>query len=213
IALGPGPTGWDVAQAFRLRYRTAPIVYASAYVPGENRSLRGSLLFPKPYRASQLVEVLRTLLLPAPLVPSAPLGGLTRVTYMSRATSLMQHPSPEIARARLEAEAQQHNKRLGITGALLASPDWFVQTLEGCHAAVMETLGRISRDRRNTDLRVFAIESGGQRLFAGWWMHVATFEEIDPSLAAACIGAFGRPGRGEACTLNEALLASLQAAA
>jgi CheY-like chemotaxis protein len=214
IALGPGPSGWEVAQAFRLRFRNAPILYATGYVPGENRSLRGSLLFPKPYRIKRLVGVLRTLLLPAPELPPMGDGGvLTRLTYMSRATRLMQHPTQEAARAALETQAQHCNRQIGITGALLMNSDWFIQTLEGEHSAVMGTLGRISRDPRNTDVRVFEVESGVERLFAGWWMHVATLDEIDPALARRCIETFERPGSAGTRLLHRALLASLQAAA
>jgi CheY-like chemotaxis protein len=214
IALGSGPSGWEVARAFRLRFPKAPILYATGYVPGENRSLRGSLLFPKPYRLARLVEVLRTLLLPPPDRPrDGDTGVVTRLTYMSRATSLMQHPTPEVARATLEAQAQHRNRQTGITGALLMSSDWFIQTLEGDQSAVLATLGRISRDRRNIDLRVFEIESGDRRLFAGWWMHVATLDEIDPALAAMCVEAFRRPGHVNVGVLHEALLVSVQTAA
>jgi hypothetical protein len=77
----------------------------------------------------------------------------------------------------------------------------------------MGTLARISRDPRNTDLRVFGIESGIERLFAGWWMHVATLDEIDPALAQQCIETFERSGSAGMGLIHRALLASLQTGA
>jgi CheY-like chemotaxis protein len=214
IHLGPGPDGWDVARAFRLRYPDAPILYATGYIAGANRSLRRSLLFPKPYRLSKLVALIAVLLAPDRDASQAgEAGALTRLTYMSRATSLMQHPTPALACEELGEQARRLNRIHGITGALLASPDWFVQTLEGEQNVVLATLARINRDPRNIDLRVFEIEGGSERLFGDWSMHVGAFEALSPSLVARCLEAFARPGAAEVGVLHAALRESVDKAA
>jgi hypothetical protein len=51
--------------------------------------------------------------------------------------------------------ARGYNKRTGITGALLLSDDWFVQTLEGEEPVVRDLYRRIL-EARAVDRRVFA---------------------------------------------------------
>ena len=48
-------TGWDVADAFRKKYPTAPIVYASGNNAARNRQISGSALLEKPYRVTDVV--------------------------------------------------------------------------------------------------------------------------------------------------------------
>lgn len=66
--------------------------------------------------------------------------------------------------------ARSTNKRLGVTGALLTSGDWFVQALEGEEAVVRELYTRIGKDVRHE--RVVEIESGevDGRVFSRWAM-------------------------------------------
>jgi len=53
--------GWEVAQRFRDAYPAKPIIYASAYAPGNERRVSDSLFFPKPYRPSQIVDAIQRL--------------------------------------------------------------------------------------------------------------------------------------------------------
>jgi Sensors of blue-light using FAD len=66
--------------------------------------------------------------------------------------------------------ARSTNKRLGVTGALLTSGDWFVQALEGDEAAVRDLYTRIGKDARHE--RLVEIESGevDGRVFSRWAM-------------------------------------------
>ncbi len=79
IVLGGTPDGWDVALAFRAIAPDRPVIYASAFVPGEMRRVPASVFFDKPYLPSQIVHAVR-LLLPsrastaAPALPAAPPG-------------------------------------------------------------------------------------------------------------------------------------------
>jgi hypothetical protein len=86
--------------------------------------------------------------------------------------------------------ARSTNKRLGVTGALLTSGDWFVQALEGDEAVVRELYTRIGKDVRHE--RVVEIESGevDRRVFSRWAMaRVSADGEHDiPLLANAAKG-------------------------
>ena len=86
--------------------------------------------------------------------------------------------------------ARSTNKRLGVTGALLTSGDWFVQTLEGDEAVVRDLYARIGKDARHE--RVVEIESGevDGRVFSRWAMaRVSADGEHDiPLLANAAKG-------------------------
>jgi hypothetical protein len=66
--------------------------------------------------------------------------------------------------------ARSTNKRLGVTGALLTSGDWFVQALEGDEAVVRDLYARIGKDARHE--RIVEIESGevDGRVFSRWAM-------------------------------------------
>jgi CheY-like chemotaxis protein len=62
ILLGRGPDGWDVAVAFREAAPGRPVIYTSAFVPGEHRRVPASIFFDKPYLPSQVVHTARMLL-------------------------------------------------------------------------------------------------------------------------------------------------------
>jgi hypothetical protein len=79
--------------------------------------------------------------------------------------------------------ARARNQRAGITGLLLYSPSHFVQVLEGQQAELAETLARISRDPRHTQLRIVDQRSVQAREFDSWAMTVrfcsASAEDIE----------------------------------
>lgn len=66
--------------------------------------------------------------------------------------------------------ARRRNPELGVTGALLASEDWFAQTLEGPEALVRTLYADIERDPRHD--RVSLLKSGpvDRRMFGRWSM-------------------------------------------
>jgi hypothetical protein len=67
---------------------------------------------------------------------------MVRLTYMSQATSLAEHPNFPTAVGDLCVQAQRLNRLYGLTGALIVSRRWFIQTLEGDREAVFATLER-----------------------------------------------------------------------
>ncbi len=62
----------------------------------------------------------------------------------------------------------QRNARLGVTGALISTPSYFAQVLEGPHAAIAELMTSILRDPRHRDLKVVSETDLPKPLFAGW---------------------------------------------
>jgi CheY-like chemotaxis protein len=220
IRLGPGLDGWEVAAAFRARVPDGPVIYASGYVPGEPRRLPNSLFVPKPYRSSRITAALKVMLAaavpasaPAGAIPAAPEPSLTRLTYMSRPTELAWQPSPEEALERLAEQCRRNNQASGLTGALLAGREWFIQVLEGESAALMAALERINRDPRHEDMRIFELTAAPSRLFGRWAMHMGSPAQVQPDLLWRCTESFRQPGPLGAGLLVEALTQSTSTAA
>ncbi len=58
----PVPDGWDVADAFRVFYHDAPVIYASGFSPQHIRRVPDSMFFPKPCRPTEITRALKILL-------------------------------------------------------------------------------------------------------------------------------------------------------
>ncbi|GAA1070330.1 BLUF domain-containing protein [Pseudonocardia alni] len=66
--------------------------------------------------------------------------------------------------------ARSKNKKAGVTGALLISDNWFVQTLEGDETVVTELFEKIREDDRHTDVSVVESATVEDRVFSRWSM-------------------------------------------
>jgi hypothetical protein len=67
-------------------------------------------------------------------------------------------------------DSVENNKRLGITGLLLASNTHFCQVLEGSQEAVNQVFGRIMRDPRHNEITIVSYGLVAERAFADWSM-------------------------------------------
>jgi hypothetical protein len=65
---------------------------------------------------------------------------------------------------------RKHNRRRGITGALLCRSDIYIQMLEGPRETVTHTLRRILDDERHSDVVLVSCTEAAERLFPGWDM-------------------------------------------
>ncbi len=139
-------------------------------------------------------------------------GGLIRLTYMSKATSLAAHPDPWTATSRLRAQSERLNRLYGLTGALLAGRDWFIQTLEGEPVAIYATFARINLDLRHQDIRLFEVAPVHGRLFEDWAMHVGSMDAVSPASLWMCVRTYRRMPPGGAPVLLRALEESVYAA-
>lgn len=66
--------------------------------------------------------------------------------------------------------ARRRNPEIGVTGALLASEDWFAQTLEGAESAVLELYADIERDPRHELVSLLKAGPVDRRMFGKWSM-------------------------------------------
>jgi hypothetical protein len=76
----------------------------------------------------------------------------------------------DVTVAGILAAAKPRNAACHVSGALLSCDGWYVQALEGPQARVLETFGRISRDRRHDAMRVLKTGPIAERQFPVWSM-------------------------------------------
>lgn len=115
----------------------------------------------------------------------------------------------------LFSAARSHNKKNGITGALLLSDDSFVQTLEGEQEQVQALLGRIRADTRHDQLEILDTGLVDSRVFARWAMaKVADDEDAsDIPLIAHTDGIAKAAPREKTTADQESVLAVMRDAA
>jgi hypothetical protein len=87
------------------------------------------------------------------------------VTYVSQALI-----NGDADLRRIIQVSDRHNRRNGITGALVYDGGHFAQILEGEPTALDGTLARIARDPRHTDMRIVTDDDADERLFGNWTM-------------------------------------------
>jgi Sensors of blue-light using FAD len=121
-------------------------------------------------------------------------GEVFRLIYRSRNRIAPDHRKAEFGG--LFSVARTKNKRLGITGALLISGDWFAQTLEGGEDAVRALFAIIERDGRHESISVLEDQTVPGRVFARWAMaRVSADGEPDIPLIANTDGIVPAAGR------------------
>lgn len=92
---------------------------------------------------------------------------LHRIVYVSR-NLMLRCDAADVEP--VVAASVERNGRVGVTGLLLVHAGTFVQALEGGHRQVMETYGRILRDKRHDQCRLLSAEPAAERLFGDWAM-------------------------------------------
>lgn len=104
---------------------------------------------------------------------------LERLVYESTATGT----TSSIGNlAVLLAESQRNNDREGLTGALAAHRDHYIQVVEGPAQALDALLRRLEQDPRHRDIVILDREPVDTRLFGRWSMAAA---RITPEHEAA----------------------------
>lgn len=111
-----------------------------------------------------------------------------RLIYASR--NRIPEPERDSELDAILAASRQNNPRRGVTGALLASDDWFTQTLEGPEDDVRKLLAIIESDPRHDGVVVLQAGIVDRRVFGRWSM--ARVEEDDgPEVALIVRGEVG----------------------
>ena len=100
---------------------------------------------------------------------------LRRLIYTSRIARAVRFADAEA----IASAASLRNQQAGVTGLLLYTPSHFVQVLVGPAPAVHDTLARIKRDPRHSELRIIDEREIETSEFASWSM-VARFSGAQP---------------------------------
>jgi len=90
------------------------------------------------------------------------------LTYVSESV-----PENPVSAAQIQAiieVARERNMALDVTGALIATPKYFAQILEGPQASIDEIMLSISRDRRHRNIVVLNVTEIECRRFRHWTM-------------------------------------------
>jgi hypothetical protein len=95
------------------------------------------------------------------------------LTYVSE--SIPENPVSAVQIQAIIEVARQRNPALDVTGALIATPKYFAQILEGPRAAVDELMLSISRDRRHRNISVVECVEIECRRFRHWTMAYCGF--------------------------------------
>ena len=86
----------------------------------------------------------------------------------------------------------RNNRKVAITGMLLAHQGWFIQALEGPAQAVAETYARILTDPRHSNATMLA-NTPAKREFSSWNMCARRLSRADDAILAGIGGADFRP--------------------
>lgn len=86
--------------------------------------------------------------------------------------------------AEIVSGSNSKNAEKGITGALVCSPGYFAQVLEGEVDMVDELFERIANDPRHADVQILFSRPIVQRSFGGWGMASAGLVEDETLMAA-----------------------------
>lgn len=92
---------------------------------------------------------------------------MERLVYESRATG---STGSLLNLAAILAEAQRNNDRDGLTGALAAHGERYIQVLEGEAGILDGLLRRLNKDSRHKDVRIIDRGPITGRAFSGWAM-------------------------------------------
>lgn len=111
---------------------------------------------------------------------------LIHLIYVS--TACQELETPELDHI-LDASVR-HNAPQQITGMLLYAGGSFMQVLEGEEAAVDETLGRIVKDSRHTDLTIIERMPIASRSFSEWSMGFRRLSREDAATHPAYVPFF-----------------------
>lgn len=125
---------------------------------------------------------------------------LERLLYASRATG---RTNSLLNMATILSESQRNNDLHGLTGALAAHEDRYIQVIEGEPERLDHLMRRIEGDARHRDIQVISRAPIEQRSFAGWSMAQAV---IRPDLAAALDAVMSRSDPDELVAILHAAL-------
>jgi hypothetical protein len=99
---------------------------------------------------------------------------LIRVIYASRSRGFAMQHAIDIRKI-----AEVHNRQHGITGALVATRQRFLQVLEGPELSVHALYGRIARDARHESCTLLLDTAVDYRLWPDWSMKLLNDSQFE----------------------------------
>ncbi len=114
--------------------------------------------------------------------------------------------------ARILASSLANNRALSVTGALVSTPAYYAQILEGSRDAVAKVMEWIEADPRHANIRVLLREMHPQRSFTRWSMaHIGRNAELDSAIGMLADSPVPSPGSVSALwNLMESLAANAE---
>lgn len=100
---------------------------------------------------------------------------ILRLTYVSRHNA----NNKKIEVTRILAQAQRNNQQNDVTGALVISDDYFLQSIEGERAVINELLSKLFKDDRHSSLQVIECREVEQRRWGKWSMKHLSLSDQD----------------------------------
>ncbi len=131
---------------------------------------------------------------------------MLQLTYASRPFGF-----DEATLAGILLDARRCNARDGITGALIARRDLFLQLLEGPADAVEAAYQRIARDDRHIEVQRLTHREVSARLFPDWAMRDDPARSWMWSMEAVADGAVRRASQDEVIGVFERLRSEVAA--
>lgn len=104
---------------------------------------------------------------------------LIRMLYVSTAVG----PVTTAVTGTILRSAQTFNAVNGITGALCQGQGVWLQVLEGPHSEVNALYGRITSDKRHSNVKLLALKDVMHRRYGAWAMAHVNLTDADPMLA------------------------------
>jgi hypothetical protein len=93
---------------------------------------------------------------------------VTTLVYVSQ--TLLTFPESDQEVDNIIAVSRIRNAALHVTGALISTPNFFAQLLEGPRASIDELMLSITRDHRHKNVTTVSITQFPGRQFSGWSM-------------------------------------------
>lgn len=116
---------------------------------------------------------------------AGPAAGAQTFRLVYRSRNLLEPGRHDADLGAIFLSARHNNREQDITGALLVTERYFVQTLEGAEDAVRALYDRIEKDSRHDEVTLLQAGTAGERVFGRWAMaRVGASADADVPLLA-----------------------------
>lgn len=104
---------------------------------------------------------------------------LVRLVYASK---IQVDSADSSVLVKIHEASQKNNLKADITGMLFFGNDYFVQCLEGGRDVVSKLFGKISSDKRHTDITLLSFEEVPERKFSNWAMKMVLLTDANKEI-------------------------------